>query len=60
MSLSRSLIGASLGVVAAIVWQAFGAGALLAVAALGVAGFAAGWVLEHPNVLIDLLKRLER
>jgi uncharacterized membrane protein len=60
MTLSRSIIGALVGIGVALVWSVLGAMSLLLVAILGAAGFGIGWILEHPKGLIELLRRLER
>ena len=60
MNLSRSMLGGLFGVLAVIVWQAFGVGTFFVALAIGVLGFGIGWVLEHPSGIIELLRRLER
>lgn len=60
MTLSRTLLGILVGVIAAFVWQVLGAETLLWVVLLGLAGGAVGYVLDKPGRLIEYLRRLER
>ncbi len=60
MTRSRTWTGATLGVVVALIWQTLGADVLLWVVILGLAGWAIGYVLEHPKKLIDYIARLEK
>lgn len=60
MTRSRALIGSTVGVVIALVWQILGADVLLWVVVLGAIGWIVGYFLDHPGKLIDYLRRLER
>lgn len=59
MAISKPIWGALAGAVLAVLWVAFGGGAVLLVIALAVAGALIGLVFERPDVLIRLLERLQ-
>lgn len=58
--MSRASLGAIIGIALAIVWQWLGWPAVLWSVLFGLIGFGVGWVIEHPEDLIGLLRRLER
>ena len=58
--MSRSAIGALIGVLAAVIWHWLGGEALLWAAILGLVGLALGWIVDRPGSLIAFLQRLER
>lgn len=60
MNLSRSILGGLVGILAVVLWQAFGATTFFVALGIGALGFGVGWVLEHPSGIIELLRRLER
>jgi uncharacterized membrane protein len=59
MAISKPIWGALAGALLAILWVAFGGGAVLLVIALAVVGALIGVLLEHPGALISLLERLQ-
>ena len=59
MSVNKSLLGAALGVLIAVVWVTFDGAAVLLVLGLAGLGWFVGLVLDRPGVLIGLLERLQ-
>lgn len=58
--MSRAFVGIIIGVAITVIWHWLGSTALLWSVVFGVAGFGVGWLTEHPQGLIELLRRLER
>ncbi len=59
MNVPRTLIGAALGALAAVIWIIFDTGAVFLLLALTATGAAIGATLENPAWLISLLQRIQ-
>jgi uncharacterized membrane protein len=55
----KSLLGAAAGALTAVVWVAFDGRAVLLMIALAALGWLIGMVFERPDILINLLQRLQ-
>lgn len=58
--MNRAYVGIIIGVAIAVIWHWLGPTALLWSVVFGAVGFGVGWLTEHPQGLIELLRKLER
>jgi uncharacterized membrane protein len=59
MFTNKAIQGALLGALIAIIWVAFDGGAVLLVVGFATIGWLVGMALQHPDVLIGFLERLQ-
>ena len=56
---NKGIVGALAGALIAIVWVAFDGTAVLLLIAFAAIGWLVGTILQRPDILIDLLQRLQ-